>query len=155
MEKGLTKFKEEENKELEVIERDVIEKIMSRFRLDTRSDPVILDGLTLEGVRRIYHEAAGGEPMRGIQPRNSNTAIFLLADAQVLQDPGLRLFKVADADHDPIAAVPRNTRVQRNFGWIVIPTIAILEFYYWMDIFTFEETCLGEGSFWDPEKELC
>ncbi|USP78928.1 hypothetical protein yc1106_06202 [Curvularia clavata] len=113
----------------------------------------------LEDVQQIYLEGTGGQPMRGVQPNNSNTPIFLLADDQVLQDPELRLLKVADADHDPIAAVPRNRRVrQMNFGWIVIPTTAIVEFYDWMDAFTFDEIAGqahgGPGAFWDPEEHL-
>jgi hypothetical protein len=92
--------------------------------------------------------------MRGIQPCNFGIVIFLLADAEVLQDPDLRLLKVADARYDPVAAVPRNTRSgpQRNFGWLTIPTTAVLDFYNWMDIFTWEEI-VGQAwpkKLWDP-----
>jgi hypothetical protein len=121
-----------------VKEPDTLTKIRDQFRLDARSDPATLDGSTLEDVRQVYLEGSGGQPMRGIQPCNFGIVIFLLADAEVLQDPDLRLLKVADARYDPVAAVPRNTRSgpQRNFGWLTIPTTAVLDFYNWMDIFT-------------------
>jgi hypothetical protein len=77
----------------------------------------------------------------------------------VLQDPDLRLLKVADAIYDPVAAVPKNTRagLQRSFGWITIPTAAVLDFYNWMDMFTFGETVSqagsGPGAFWNPYEQ--
>jgi hypothetical protein len=125
--KGLTELEEADK------EPAAVTKARDQFRLDARSDLATLDGLTMEG--------SGGQPMRGTQRRNRGTFIFLLADAQVLQDPDLRLLKVADARYDPVAAVPRNTRSgpQRNFGWLTIPTTAVLDFYDWMDGFTWEQ----------------
>jgi hypothetical protein len=123
--KGLTELEEADK------EPAAVTKARDQFRLDARSDLATLDGLTLEDVRKVYLEGSGGQPMRGIQPCNFGSVIFLLADAEVLQDPDLRLLKVADARHDPVAAVPRNTwsGPQRNFGWLTIPTTAVLDFY--------------------------
>lgn len=97
--------------------------------------------------------------MRGVQPLDSNTAIFLLVDAQVLQDPQLRLLKAVDADHNPITNVPRNTRVrQLHCGWIVISTTAVAGIFYRMNAFTFDEIVGhangGPGAFWNPGEHL-
>ncbi|KAH6883153.1 hypothetical protein BKA58DRAFT_31352 [Alternaria rosae] len=147
VEKGLAKLKEADNKP------DAVTKARDWFRLDARSLPTTLDGLTIEDVRQVYREGNGGQPMRGLQRNNWGTAIFLVADAQVLQEPDLNLLKVGDAKYDPVAAVPKNPRVgpQRYFGWFTIPTTAVLDFYNWMDIFTFEETFRQAlpGTQWD------
>jgi hypothetical protein len=110
--KGLTGLEEADK------EPAAVTKARDQFRLDARLDSATLHGLTLENVRQVYLEGSGGQPIRGTQRRNQGTVIFLLADAQVLQDPDLRLLKVADARYDPVAAVPRNTwsGPQRNFG---------------------------------------
>ena len=146
--KGLTELEEADK------EPAAVAKARDQFRLDARSDLATLDGLTLEDVRQVYLEGSGGQPIRGTQRRNWGTFIFLLADAQVLQDPDLRLLKVADARYDPVAAVPRNTRSgpQRNFGWLTIPTTAVLDFYDWMDRFTWEQIVnqAWPGKLWDP-----
>ncbi|KAH7086799.1 hypothetical protein FB567DRAFT_51538 [Paraphoma chrysanthemicola] len=132
---------------------DATTQIRERFQLDARSDPATLDGLTLEHVQQLYVKGSGGRPMNTDKPI---WRILLLADAQVLQDPNLRLIKAVAADYDPVAAVPRNTRAgpQRYFGWITMPTTAVLDLYTELDTFYFEEivyhTSGGPGAFWDP-----
>lgn len=95
--------------------------------------------------------------MRGTQTRNRNTAIFLLTNSQVLKDLDLCVVKVVDANHDPVAAVPKNTRCgpQRNFGCITMPTTAVIDFYIRINMFTFEEIINHAGGrpgvFLDPD----
>ncbi|KAI4665243.1 uncharacterized protein J4E88_010568 [Alternaria novae-zelandiae] len=145
--KGLAELEEADKKP------DAVKKARDWFRLDARSLPTTLNGLTLEDLRQVYREGSGGQPMRGLQRNNWGTTIFLLADAQVLQDPDLNLLKVADAKYDPVAAVPKNSRVgpQRYFGWFTIPPTAVLDFYNEMDIFTFEQISNHAlpGTHWD------
>lgn len=131
-------------------EPDAFTKARDQFRLDARSDPATLDGLTLEDVRQLYLEGSGGQPMN---TENRPWRLFLLADAQVLQDSELGLLKVAAADYDPVAAVPRHGR-QRYFGWITMPTSAVLDLYLELEGFQFNQivkrTSGGPGAFWDP-----
>ena len=147
VEEGLTELEEADE------EPDATTKARDQFRLDARSDPATLDGLTLEDVRQLYLEGSGGKPMN---TDNRPWRLFLLADAQVLQDPDLRLLKVAAADYDPVAAVPKNRWVgpQRYFGWITMPTTAVLDLYSELDMFQFKQivnrTSGGPGAFWDP-----
>lgn len=103
MGKGLIELEEADK------EPAAVTKARDQFRLNARLDLATLDRLTLEDVRQVYLEVSRGQPIRGTQRRNRGTFIFLLADAQVLQDPDLRLLKVADARYNPVAAVPRNT----------------------------------------------
>lgn len=133
-------------------------KAKDQFLLDVRSDPATLDSATLEDIRQRYLEGSGGQPM------NTDTglwlySLFLLADAQVLQDPDLRFLKVFAANYDPVAAVPKNRRFgpQRYFGWMTIPTTAVLDMYNELDIFEFEQLVShaggGPGAFWDPWEQ--
>ncbi|KAH7076614.1 hypothetical protein BKA63DRAFT_412219 [Paraphoma chrysanthemicola] len=129
---------------------DATTQLRERFRLDARSDPATLDGLTQQHVRQLYVKGSGGRPMNTDKPI---WRIFLLADAEVLQDPDLRLIKAVAADYDP-AAVPRNTRMgpQRYFGWMAMPMTAVLGLYTELDIFQFEQIVShasgGLGAFW-------
>ncbi|KAI4952568.1 hypothetical protein J4E91_003040 [Alternaria rosae] len=150
--KGLTEMDGADNRP------DAITKARNQFRLDARSLAATLDGLTMEDVRKVYRQGSEGQPMKGLQCNNWQNAIFLLADAQVLQDPELSLVKVLDADYDPARAVPKNPRYgpQRNFGWLTIPTTAILDFYNYLDMpFTFDELedLAGQGKHWDPYEQ--
>ncbi|EUC27057.1 hypothetical protein COCCADRAFT_112694, partial [Bipolaris zeicola 26-R-13] len=136
---------------------EAVTKAQARFRLDTRSAPATLDGRILEDIQQVYLEGSGGQPMRGTQFNDWNTAIFLLADSQVLKDPDLRVIKVVDANHDPVADIPKNIRCgpQSNFGWITMPTTAVVDSYIRMDTFTFEHIINhaggGPGVLWDPD----
>jgi len=131
-------------------------KALHQFRLDARSDVAMLDGLALEEVRELYLDGSGGQPMN---TENRPWRLFLLADAQVLQDPDLRLVKAAAADYDPGALVSRNNRSgpQRYFGWITMPTTAVCNLYAQLDTFWLEQivnrTAGGPGAFWDPEDD--
>lgn len=79
--------------------------------------------------------------------------LFLWADAQVLQDPELRVVKVVAPDYDHVSAVPRNrpSGPQRYFGWITLPTTAILRLYIAVDMFSYEYLANGPGALWDPD----
>lgn len=153
--KNITDSVEEGFTELEEVDKalDATTKARDQFRLDARSDPATLDGLMLEDVRQLYLEGSGGQPMN---TDNRSCRLFLLADAQVLQDPDLRLLKVAAVDYDPVAAVPKNWRVgpQRYFGWITMPATAVLNLYNELDMFQSKQivnrTSGGPGAFWDP-----
>lgn len=52
---------------------DDVAKIMDQFRLDARSLPASLDGLTTEDIRQSHLKGSGGQPMRGIQGDNWGT----------------------------------------------------------------------------------
>jgi hypothetical protein len=97
---------------------DAYIKARDQFRLDTRSDPATLDGLTLEDVRQLWLEGSGGQPMNAENDLSrAPWRLFFLADAEVLRERRLDKIKVAVADYDPATAVPRLGR-QRYFGWI-------------------------------------
>ncbi|KAH8732401.1 hypothetical protein GQ44DRAFT_697591 [Phaeosphaeriaceae sp. PMI808] len=133
----------------------VTTKVWGLFKLDARSDPTLLDGLTLEDVRKLYLEGAGGRPMN---VDRSIWRLFLLADAEVLGDSDLRLLKVAAADYDPVAAVPKNRRAgpQHYFGWITMPSTTALDLWNELDSYTLGEiadsTSGGPGAYWDPDN---
>lgn len=150
VEEGLTHLEEADEKP------EATAKARDQFRLDARSDSATLEGLTLEDVRQLYLDRNGGQPMN---TDNRPWRIFLLADAQVLQDPGFRLLKAAAADYDPVATVPKNTwsGPQRYFGWITMPPTAIVDLYSELGTFTFKQiannTSGGPGAFWDPMND--
>ncbi|KAH8706876.1 hypothetical protein GQ44DRAFT_691977 [Phaeosphaeriaceae sp. PMI808] len=147
VEEGLTELDEADEKPEAAV------KARDQFRLDARSDPTTLKELTLEDVRQLYLDGSGGQPMN---TDNRPWRLFLLADAQVLQDPDFRLLKAAAADYDSVAAVPKNTwsGPQRYFGWITMPPTAVLDLYNELGMFLFKQivnrTSGGPGAFWDP-----
>lgn len=77
------KAKEEADKELMACVYDgndeTAEKLKPLFRLDARSDPALLDGLSLAELCKVYKDKAGGEP----EPVHE-CCVFLVADEQIL-----------------------------------------------------------------------
>jgi len=66
----------------------------------------------------------------------------------------LRLRKVATADNDAFAAVPKNTwsGPQQCFGWITMPTVALADLYSTLDMFALigvvGQSSGRPGAFW-------
>ncbi|KAJ4381341.1 hypothetical protein N0V86_003690 [Didymella sp. IMI 355093] len=131
----------------------VTTKISELLYLDARSDPTLLNGLTLEDVRNLYVDGTGGQPMN---VANDPWRVFFIADAQVLQDPHLGLLKVVAAGYDSVAAAPRNGLRQRYFGWITMPSATVVDLwveldgYYLWEIVDF--TAGGPGAYWDVDE---
>jgi hypothetical protein len=138
----------------------IMSKSWDLFRLDARSDADTLDGLTLENVRQVYVDKAGGAPMPNV-PHRHPWHVFFLADAEVLRDPDLRMIKVVAAEYDAERAVPKNRRYgpQRYFGWITMPATATLNLWrqldddWLMDIGSRIMPCGGPGAFWNPDND--
>jgi hypothetical protein len=128
-------------------------KILQLLNLDARSDPTLLNDLTLDDVRRLYVDGTGGQPMN---VAHDPWRVFLVADAQVLQDPHLGLLKVVAADYDSVTAAPRDGLPQKYFGWITMPSATIvdlwgeLDTYYLWQIVNF--TAGGPGAYWDVDE---
>ncbi|KAH6613023.1 hypothetical protein C7974DRAFT_444495 [Boeremia exigua] len=128
----------------------VTTKLLELLHLDARSDPTLLDGLTLEDVRKVYINGTGGQPMN---VANDPWRVFFLADAQVLQDPELGLLKVVAAEYDPDAGY---RHPQKFFGWITMPSATVvdlwdeLDTYYLWQIVNF--TTGGPGVYWDVDR---
>ncbi|KAH3957792.1 hypothetical protein HBI81_156620 [Parastagonospora nodorum] len=129
---------------------DAVTKVLGQFRMDARSDAATLDGLTLQDVRVAFLDGIGGQPMN--PEENRPWRLFLLADAQVLQNSDVSLVKVAAPHYDPGEYVPRNgwSGRQRYFGWITMPTTAVVYLYTEVDTFSFEYLAEGPGSLWLP-----
>ncbi|KAH3957787.1 hypothetical protein HBI81_156690 [Parastagonospora nodorum] len=131
-------------------------KVLGLFKLDVRSDPALLAGLTLEDVRKLYLEEGAGVQL--INMDSDPWRLFLLADAEVLGEADLPLLKVVEGDYDPVAWVPKNTRggPQRYFGWITMSPTTVAELWRELDSYYLWEIAdwtTGEpGAFWDPEN---
>jgi hypothetical protein len=130
-------------------------KAWSLFKLDARSDSAILDGKTLEQVRQMYVDATGGQPMNA----NDNPyRVFFLADVEVLMgsDYDSALIKVAEAEYDAAASVPKNWQYgpQRHFGWMKMPVRCVLDLWFKLERYFFmeivESTAGGPGALWNP-----
>ncbi|KAH5960418.1 hypothetical protein HBI85_159660 [Parastagonospora nodorum] len=130
---------------------DAVTKALLHFRTDARSDAATLDGMSLQDVRFAFLDGVGGQPMN--TEENYPWRLFLLADAQVLQNPDLSLIKVAAPHYDPGRHVPRNgwSGRKKYFGWITMPTSAVLELYIQVEMFSFEYLAKGPGALWIPE----
>ncbi|SPJ71140.1 uncharacterized protein FTOL_00868 [Fusarium torulosum] len=98
----LSKAKEEADKELMAYviggDEETAEKLKPLFRLDARSDPALLDGLSLAELCKVYKDKMGGEP----EPVHQ-FCVFLVAEEQVLNQIGQGNFiiKAVDADRPP------------------------------------------------------
>jgi hypothetical protein len=91
------KAKEEAYKELIACvfdgNEETAEKLKSLFRLDARSDPALLDGLSLAELCKVYKDKVGGEP----EPVHQ-CCVFLVADEQVLNQTGQENFIIKAVD---------------------------------------------------------
>ena len=132
----------------------MITKAEELFKLDARSD-LVLDGLTLEQVRQLYHDGTGGQPLN---KDKGPWRIFILVDADVLASPDLGMIKCVAADYDAAAAVPKNPRFgpQRYFGWLTMSSEHVLALWFELEMYFFEEIGNGigggPGAWWDPNK---
>ncbi|KAF5237097.1 hypothetical protein FAUST_6237 [Fusarium austroamericanum] len=94
---------------------DIAAKICPLFQLDARSDPALLDGLSLGDLCKIYHDKVGGEPMPWYR-----SPVFLAAEEHVLNDigEGNLIVKYVDADEPPREEVPlRTNTTEAWWGW--------------------------------------
>ncbi|KAM0397797.1 hypothetical protein ACHAO7_008146 [Fusarium culmorum] len=112
----LEKAKEETFKELEEYDHDgIVAKIKPIFQLDARSDPDLLNGLSLGDLCKVYNDKVGGDPM----PRYESP-VFLVADEHVLHQigEGNWIVKSVDADYPPQEEIPLRTSTEENWwGW--------------------------------------
>ncbi|KAH6868717.1 hypothetical protein BKA58DRAFT_317144, partial [Alternaria rosae] len=122
----------------------MITKAEELFKLDARSDPPVLDDLTLEEVRQLYHDETGGQPLK---KGKGLWQIFILVDADVLASPDLGMIKCAAA-----AGVPKNPRFgpQRYFWWLTMSSEHVLTLWFRLEMYFFEEmdnsTAGGPGA---------
>ena len=95
-------------------------KLISLFRLDARSEQDTLSGLDMFQLRDVYNKnGAGGAPMNA--DHHGHYQLFLLADEEVLTDPGLEMVKCVEVGYVADRYVPRNAgrgETQRYFGWM-------------------------------------
>ncbi|KAG8677552.1 hypothetical protein FPOAC1_003575 [Fusarium poae] len=112
----LAKAKEETFKELDEFDHGgIAAKIKPIFQLDARSDPIILDGLSLGELCKVYNDNVGGDPM----PRYESP-VFLVADKHVLNQigEGNLIVKSVDADYPPQEEIPLRTSTEAKWwGW--------------------------------------
>ncbi|KIL85982.1 hypothetical protein FAVG1_10951 [Fusarium avenaceum] len=132
------KAKEEADKELMACiydgNEEIAEKLKPLFRLDARSDPVLLDGLSLAELCKVYKDKTGGEP----EPVH-RCCVFLVADEQVLSQIGQGNFiiKAVDADSPPSPQEGASVTSRSNgfsWGWHVMEIRQMLEFWGMLDI---------------------
>ncbi|PWI64365.1 hypothetical protein PCL_10534 [Purpureocillium lilacinum] len=112
-------------------EPDAASKLISLFRLDSRSDPVTQAEATMHQLRDHYKNRVGGTPMN-----IESLHVFLVADAEVLTAVSERSLwvKCVQADHEAADYVPKNNRVwggsrQTFFGWGKITFRSLVEFW--------------------------
>ncbi|KAG8156910.1 hypothetical protein KVR01_013323 [Diaporthe batatas] len=111
--------------------------LRSLFRLDPRSDPDRLDGLSMDQVRELYQEGEAN-PRDGKMPimhaYNPTRRHFLLADAEVLDAVGRDEFwvKCVQADYHDAHYVPKHPFMagQAFLGWTNMTTRSILELWW-------------------------
>jgi hypothetical protein len=133
----------------------VVTKADELFKLDARSDPAVLDGLTLEEVRQLYHEGTEGQPMN---TSKNPWRVFILVNAEVLANPELGVIKCVAADYDDAACVPKNSWFgpQRYLGWLRTSLKHVLALWFELDIYCLREigngTAGGPGAWCDPEN---
>ncbi|KAH6616882.1 hypothetical protein C7974DRAFT_53732 [Boeremia exigua] len=94
----------------------ILPAIVTSF--DARGAMLVAWLANLPQARQLYLEGTGDPSMH--VDRSAWHHVFLLADAQVLQDLDIHLLKVAAADYYAVAAVPKNRRSgsRRYLGWI-------------------------------------
>jgi hypothetical protein len=121
-------------------------------KVDPRSNPAVLDGLTLEEVRQLYHDGTGCQPMN---TDRDPWRLFMLADKEVLAKPDLSMIECVAADYDAAACVPRNPHFgpRRYFGWLGMPSTHVLKLRIELDVYYLEQivnhTLGGPGVWWD------
>lgn len=110
---------------------DAASKLISLFRLDSRSDQNTQAGLTLDQLRDHYKNSVDGTPMN-----TEGLRIFLVADEEVLTavSGGILWIKCVQADYEAADYVPKNTRVwgggrQTFFGWGKLTLRSLVEFW--------------------------
>lgn len=117
-------------------DQQTVEKMLSLFRLDARSDADLLQHRSMDDVRQLYQD---NQVSRGGLDANLPThCCFLLADAEVLEAVGCGEYFVKCVQVDYVAAdhIPKNTRLgwgQRYFGWMKMTTRSILDLWWELD----------------------
>ncbi|KAJ8114500.1 hypothetical protein OPT61_g3635 [Boeremia exigua] len=103
--------------------------VSEHFKLDARSDPATLDGLTMDELSEIYCNAVGGSPMEMRTSLVPDHRIFLWADEEVLQNldsPVLKVVQAAPAeDADP----------EEYYQWMTVEADGgLIEFWTMLEI---------------------
>jgi hypothetical protein len=135
---------------------ETAEKLKSLFRLDVRSDPALLDGLSLAELYKVYKDKIGGEP-----ELIHRCCVFLVADEQVLDQigHGNLIIKAVDADRPPFLQEGVSVRSRTNgfsWGWHVTKIRQMLEFWGKLDICpTHQFMCWDESELYTMVWEGC
>jgi hypothetical protein len=98
--------------------------ITENFKLDTRSDPNTLDGLTIEAVSQHYHDEVD-KPMQMTTSLTPDHKIFLLADEETLQNLDSGVLKV-------VQAAPSGNDPECYFQWMRLDSKFLIDF--WVDL---------------------
>jgi hypothetical protein len=121
------------------------QRMISLFRLDTRSDPAVLDGLNLDDLRTVYKDEVEGRPMNADRKERK---LFLLVDHEVVNAPrknpdeiGYKSrIKCVDVEYVASNHVGRNPRAgpQIYFGWMKLATRCVPQLWslsglQWLD----------------------
>jgi hypothetical protein len=143
----LSKFEHREEKPDDAL------KVWNLFKLDARSDPATLAGLTRDEVCQVYRDKVGGEPMGMMTSLDSDHQIFLLADEEVLGNPDLDTLKVVQASFDPFDGQDDDDP-RRAYDWMTMHPESLVDL--WIEL---ENADAGlydliwegvPGSFWEP-----
>jgi hypothetical protein len=107
----------------------IAQQILSLFRLDARSDPRVLNGLTMDEVRQAFKDEVGGQPMNA---NHKELKYCLLVNEEVIADHETMKnvrghspwIKCVEVDYVASDHVPRHTRYggQRYFSWMKMTT---------------------------------
>jgi hypothetical protein len=133
------------------------EEMLSRLRLDFRSDADVLKNLDMDQVRQVFLNHVGGKP---VNTELSWCRLFLLADEEVLADvPGApeekRWIKCVQADYIPADYVPKIARMllQRYFGWTKMTTRSFVDL--WEELATKELSEIAQGAMDGAHSVTC
>jgi hypothetical protein len=114
----------------------VITKAEELSKQDSRSDPAVLEGLTLEEAQQLYNKRMEDQSM---SKDKGPSRVFILADAEVLANTDFDVIKCVAADYDAAACVPKSSRFgsQRFFWMVKDPSWHVLALRFELDIYFF------------------
>lgn len=102
--------------------------ISEHFRLDARSDPATLNGLTMDEVCQIHRNEVGGSPMEMRISLTPDHHIFLLADEEVLQSLDSGVLKVVQA------APIKDADIECYYQWMTVYVKFLIDFWIALEI---------------------
>lgn len=101
----------------------IAQQILSLLRLNARSDPRVLDGLTMNEARQAFKDEAGGQPMN---PNHEELKYCPLVDKEVVDEHETMKnvrghspwIKCVEVDYVASDHVPRHTRYGGQIFWL-------------------------------------